>query len=135
MKSNFINIYFSNSLLKWLDLILWIIKPIKLISRKYFISPLRDYKFHLENMGPFGNLTQHIFHISTHFFTNTYIKKSKIPYSNLVNKRALYVPSTLNATAQHTEILIMTYRSHSWYIKVTYTSWSGPLFSQNLELI
>ena len=49
MKSNFINIYFSNFLLKWLGLTLWITEPIKLISREYFISPLRDYKFHLEN--------------------------------------------------------------------------------------
>ena len=50
MKSSFINIYFSNFLLKWLGLTLWITKPIKLISREYFISPLRDYKFHLENI-------------------------------------------------------------------------------------
>ena len=50
MKSNFINIYFSDFLLKWLGLILWITKPIKLISREYFISPLRDHKFHLENI-------------------------------------------------------------------------------------
>ena len=50
MKSNFINIYFSNSLLKWLGLKLWITELIKLILRKYFISPLRDYEFHLENI-------------------------------------------------------------------------------------
>ena len=50
MKSNFINIYFSNSLLKWLGLTLWITKLIKLISMEYFISPLRDYEFHLENI-------------------------------------------------------------------------------------
>ena len=43
-------IYFSNSLLKWLDPILWITKLIKLISREYFISPLGDYEFHLENI-------------------------------------------------------------------------------------
>ena len=50
MKSNFINIYFSNSLLKWLGPTLWITKLIKLISSEYFISPLRDYEFHLENI-------------------------------------------------------------------------------------
>ena len=50
MKSNFINIYFSNSLLKWLGPTLKITKLVKLISREYFISPLRDYKFHLENI-------------------------------------------------------------------------------------
>ena len=50
MKSNFINIYFSNFLLKWLGLTLWITKLIKLISREYFISPLRNYEFHLENI-------------------------------------------------------------------------------------
>ena len=42
-------------------------KPIKLISREYFVSLLRDYEFHLENI----------------------------------------CPSTLNVTAQHTEILII----------------------------
>jgi len=47
----------------------------------------------------------------------------------------VYVPSTLNAAAQHTEVLIVTYRSHSWYIKAIYTSWSSPLFSQDLELM
>ena len=50
MKSNFINIYFSNFLLKWLDLIICITESIKLISREYFISLLRDYKFNLENI-------------------------------------------------------------------------------------
>ena len=50
MKSNSINIYFSNFLLKWLDLTLWIIVSIKLISREYFISPLRNYEFHLKNI-------------------------------------------------------------------------------------
>ena len=50
MKSNFINIYFSNFLLKWLGLTLGITEPIKLISMEYFISPLRDYEFHLENI-------------------------------------------------------------------------------------
>ena len=89
MKSNFINIYFSNSVLKWLGPILWITKLIKLISREYFISPLRDYEFHLEN----------ICSINTKCIT------------------------------QHTKVLIVSYRSHSWHIKATYTSWSGPLFS------
>ena len=89
MKSNFINIYFSNSLLKWLCQTLSITKLIKLISREYFISLLRDYEFHLEN----------ICSINTKCIT------------------------------QHTEVLIVSYRSHSWYIKATYTSWSGPLFS------
>ena len=50
MKSNFINIYFSNFLPKWLGLTLRITEPIKLISREYFISPLRDYEFYLENI-------------------------------------------------------------------------------------
>ena len=50
MKSNSINIYFSNSLLKWLGPTLWITKPIKLILKEYFVSPLRDYEFHLENI-------------------------------------------------------------------------------------
>ena len=50
MKSNFINIYFNNFLLKWLGLTLRITKLIKLISREYFISPLRDHEFHLENI-------------------------------------------------------------------------------------
>ena len=50
MKSNFINIYFSNSLLKWLGPTLWITNLIKLISNEYFISLLRDYEFHLENI-------------------------------------------------------------------------------------
>ena len=50
MKSNFINIYFSNLLLKWWGITLWTTKPIKLISREYFISSLRDYEFHLENI-------------------------------------------------------------------------------------
>ena len=94
MKSNFINIYFSNSLIKWLGPTLWITEPIKLISNKYFISLLRDYEFHLENI-----------------------------YSINI------------ATAQHTEVLTVTYRSHSWYIKATYISWSDPLFSQDLELM
>ena len=50
MKSNSINIYFSNSLLKWLGPTFWIIKSIKLILGEYFISPLKDYEFHLENI-------------------------------------------------------------------------------------
>ena len=50
MKSNFINIYFSNFLLNWLGLTLWITELIKLISSKYFISPLRDYEFNLKNI-------------------------------------------------------------------------------------
>ena len=50
MKSDFINIYFSNSLPKWLGPTLWITKPIKLISREYFISPLGDYEFYLKNI-------------------------------------------------------------------------------------
>ena len=48
MKSNFINIYFSltkmvrpNSLNN---------KPIKLISKEYFVSLLREYEFHLDNI-------------------------------------------------------------------------------------
>ena len=92
MKSNFINIYFSNSLLKWLGLTLWITKPIKLISREYFISSLRDYEFHLEN----------ICSINTKCGCPTYWSFDRY------------------------------FRSHSWYIKATYTSWSGPLFSQAL---
>ena len=50
MKSNFINIYFSNSLLMWLGPTLWKTKLIKFISKEYFISMLRDYEFHLENI-------------------------------------------------------------------------------------
>ena len=91
MKFNFINIYFINSLLKWLGLTLWITKLIKLISREYFISSLRDYEFHLENIC----------------FINT---KCDCP---------TYWGFDRN------------FRSHSWYIKATYTSWSGPLFSQD----
>ena len=54
MKSNFINIDFSNSLLKWLGLTLSITDLIKLISKEYFISSLRDYEFHLENIYSFN---------------------------------------------------------------------------------
>ena len=50
MKFNSINIYFSNSLPKWLGPTLSITKPIKLTSKEYFISSLRDYLFHLENI-------------------------------------------------------------------------------------
>ena len=89
MKSKFINIYFSNFLLKWLNLTLWITKPIKLISREYFIYPLRDYVFHLEKIC---------------FF------KIKCGY-----------PTYWDFNHD--------FRSHSWYIKVTYTLWSGSLFS------
>ena len=91
MKSNFINIYFSNFLLKWLGLTLWIIEPIKLILKEYFISPLRDYEFHLEN----------IYSINTKCGCPTYWGFDRY------------------------------FRSHSWHIKATYTSWPGPLFSQD----
>ena len=91
MKSISINIYFSNFLPKWLDLTLWIIESIKLISREYFISPLRDYEFHLENICSIN---------------------TKCGYP-------IYWAFNCNV------------RSHFWYIKATYTSWSGPLFSQN----
>ena len=91
MKSNFVNIYFSNSLLKWLGLTLWITEPIKLIWMEYFISPLRDYEFHLEN----------ICSINIKFGCPTYWGFDR------------------------------NFRSHSWYIKVTYASWSSPLFSQD----
>ena len=95
MKSNFINIYFSNFLLKWLGLTLWITEPIKLISRKYFISPLGDYEFHLEN----------ICSINTKCGCPTYWGFDR------------------------------NFRSHSWYIKATYTLWSGPLFFQDKEFM
>ena len=88
-------IYFSNSLLKWLGPTLWITKPIKLISREYFISLLRDYEFHLENICSIN------------------IKCGCPTYWDFDRN----------------------YRSHSWYIKATYISWSGPLFSQDLELM
>ena len=43
------------------------------------------------------------------------------------------VPSILRVVIQHTEVLTVNIRSHSWYIRVTYISWSGSLSSQDWE--
>ena len=39
----------------------------------------------------------------------------------------IYVPSTLNMAGPTYWGFDRGFRSHSWYIKATYTSWSGPL--------
>ena len=50
MKSNFINIYFSKLFTKVVRPNILNNKPIKFISKEYFVSLLRDYEFHFDNI-------------------------------------------------------------------------------------
>ena len=85
MKTNFINIFFSNFLLKWLGLTLWITKPIKLISSEYFISLLRDYELYFKNICSINTKCGYptYWDFDRYFRSHSwYIKKIYIPWSS-----------------------------------------------------